>query len=161
MQVRNNTAGGISIGLRVAPHIGIRVHPCHVPLHCIGRQEHAHHRVVVACIVVIQSGERVIVLTREAFGRAVRPLVVALLAIGSIHLVAFDGRAACRVAQVRHDAAQQVGLVERGTPPIRFAHQMPGQRVVVGVALVAACAGVAVLLAPEGIDRQAGVAAIG
>ena len=38
---------------------------------------------------------------------------------------------------------------------------MPGQRVVVGVALVAACAGVAVLLAPEGVDRQAGGAAIG
>jgi hypothetical protein len=124
-------------------------------------QGNPHHRVIVACIIVIQSGERVIVLAGEAFGGAQRPLLVALPAIGTIHLVAFDGCAACRIALVGYDTAQQIGLVERGASPIRFAQQMPGQRVVVGVALVAACAGVAVLLAPEGIDRQAGGAADG
>ena len=40
-------------------------------------------------MVVVQFVERVIVLADEAFGGAVRPLVGALLAIGTIHLVAY------------------------------------------------------------------------
>ncbi len=109
-------------------------------------QGNTHYRIVVARVVIVQSRERVIVLAREAFGGAQRPLVVALLAIGTIHLVTLDGCTACRVAQAGQHAAQRVGLVEAGARPIRFAQQVPGQRVVVGVALVAASAGVVVFL---------------
>jgi len=109
-------------------------------------QGNTHYRIVVARVVVVQSRERVIVLAREAFGGAQRPLVVALLAIGTIHLVTLDGCTACRVAQAGQHAAQRVGLVEAGARPIRFAQQVPTQRVVVGVALVAASAGVVVFL---------------
>ena len=76
-------------------------------------------------------------------------------------LVALDGRAAGGIAPVGHHTAQPVGLEEGGAGPIRFAQQLPRQGIVVGVALVAATAAVDVLLQPEGVDGQRGVAAVG
>ena len=92
-----------------------------VALKGIGREEHPRLWVIIARGVVVQYADRVSVLAGEADGSAVGPLVVALLAIGTVHLVALDGRAAGGVAPVGHYTALQVGLVEGGAGPIRFA----------------------------------------
>src|SRR5579871_390769 len=85
--------------LRIATHVGIRVHPLHIPLYRIRRQEHAHYRVIVPGVVVIQPRQRIVVLAGEAFGRVERTGGITRVAIGSVELVARERGAVGRVGE--------------------------------------------------------------
>ena len=95
---------------RIAPSIGIRIHPTIVTLHGIRREEDAGDGVVVARIVVIEAGDAVVVLPRVAFvgvgtGRACRE---ARGAVGGVELRAEQGGAAAHAVEDRQYAAQVV-----------------------------------------------------
>lgn len=69
---------GVTARLRVAPHIGIGIHPLQVALYAISGEEEPGHRVIIARVVVIQPREGISILAREAFGCAHTPGGVAL-----------------------------------------------------------------------------------
>ncbi len=150
-------SGRIALRLRVPPDIGIGVHPLHVALHCIRRQEHADRRIVVAGVEVVQLGERVIVLAGIALGRGDRALAVGTVAIRPVDLIAQHRRAVRRVADTGDHTAQQIGEQEFGAT-IEFADQVPCQAVVVFVVVADATAVIHVILHAKGIDGVLGVA---
>ena len=54
----------------------------------IRRQEHTHRRVIVPGVVVVQSGQRVVVLPSEAFSRVKGSSGITDIAVGPVELVA-------------------------------------------------------------------------
>jgi len=89
-------------------------------------------------------------------------LRVTRVAIGTKHLVAFDGGNACRAAETGQHAAQRIAQVEGGLARvIQSTQQSASQAVVVQVALVTTRVEVAVFLQPEGIDGHGGATARG
>ncbi len=148
----------ITMCLRVATDIGIGAHPLQVPLLGIRRQEHADKGVIVARVVVIQLGERVIVLAGIALGCGDRALAIGTVAIGPVDLIAQHRRAAHRVADAGDHAAQQIGEQEFGLAAIEVADQVPCQAVVVFVAVAGATAVIDVILHAKGVDGVFGVA---
>lgn len=109
-----------------------------IALFLIRRQEHPSHRVVVSGDVVIQPGDRVIVLPRVAFVGVHAAGLIALVAVGAVELVAEHGGAACRVAEGGQDAAEGVGHEKGGRrrAAAQFAEEMACQAVVVRAALL-------------------------
>ncbi len=91
--------------LRVALHIGIRVHPLRIAWHSIGRHEPPTHWILPPRVVIIQPCHRIHELPGVALVGAQTALEVALIAIGTRELLALD--AACTEAQ--HHATQRVG----------------------------------------------------
>ncbi len=65
-------------------------------------------------LYVIQPGQAVVVLPGEAFGSVDGALEVTRVAVGTIHLVAFDGSAVGHVVETGQHAAQRIGQVEDG-----------------------------------------------
>ncbi len=102
----------VIIGLRVAPHIHIGVHPHRVAFFAVGGEEDADCGLVVARVVVVQTAEGVAVLASEAFAGShagETTGVVAPVAVGAVYLVASEGGAACGVADGGDDATERVG----------------------------------------------------
>ncbi len=58
----------------IAAHIAIRVHPLHIALHRIRREEQPDGGIVVACPIVIQPREPIIILPHKAFVGTQAPL---------------------------------------------------------------------------------------
>ena len=104
----------ITVRLRIPTHIPVRVLARSVPLFDIRREEHSCHLIIITGIVVIQPGQAVVVLPGEAFGGVDGTLKITRVAVGTIHLVAFDGGAACHVVETGQHAAQRIGQVEGG-----------------------------------------------
>ncbi len=143
--------------LRIPIHIPIRIHPLRITLRCICRKEHSHSRVIVSRIIVIQPGERIIILPRKRFGRVNCSGQIARCAsdaVGAEELVAFDGGAVSDVAEGGDDAAQHVGQVEDSVGAIERADQSPAEEVVVQVACADSRAGVGMFFQPEGVGRN-------
>ncbi len=82
--------GWVAPRLRVATHVGIRVHARAVARQRIGGEKHACHRVIVPGSIVIQLGQRVVILAGEAPGRVERTCRVACVAIRTVELVALE-----------------------------------------------------------------------
>src|SRR6266705_5020309 len=89
----------IILCLRVATHIGIGIHPLHVPLLRICRQEHAYLWVIVARVIVVQPRQTIVVLPGEALGRVDAAFEVAGGAIWPEYLVPFDRSATGYIAE--------------------------------------------------------------
>ncbi len=131
-------------------------------MHDIRREKHPRHLVIIARPVVIQPRERVVVLPGEAFGGVDGALRVARIAIGPKHLVALDGRDACRVTETGQHAAQRIGQVEGGLARvIQRAQQPASQGIVVQITFVPTTIEIAMLLQPKGIDGHGGTTAGG
>lgn len=96
---------GISMRLGVAIDIAIGVHPLQIPLRLIRREEHARHRVIVARDIVIQPRQAIVVLPGKALEGVEGALDGACIAVGTKHLVGFDGGSSCRPADVGEDIA--------------------------------------------------------
>jgi len=107
-------SSGIIPDLGIPTHIAVRVLTRPIPLHDIDREEYACHLVVIARPIIIQVGERVVVLPGEGFGRVETALHIAEVAIRPKHLVARDGRAVIGVVQGDQHTAQRIGQVEAG-----------------------------------------------
>ena len=99
--------------LRITPNIRIGVHSLPVALDRVHRQEASHHRVVVPRVVIVESGQAIVVLARVPFARANTPFGVALIAIWPIRLVAQHRGTPRRVAHTRHHTAQRIGEQKR------------------------------------------------
>ncbi len=97
--------------LRIPPHIVIRVHPLQIALHCIRRQEAAHHWVIVPSVVVVQPGG-ISILPRKTLVGSHSPLAVTAIAVGTVDLIALDGGTACHGVEGRQDASEGVGQEE-------------------------------------------------
>ncbi len=134
--------------LRIALHVGIRVHALHIPLRLVCREEHAHHRIVIPGIEIIQSRQGIIILPGEAFGRVERAGGVTRCAVGTEELVALERGAVGSVGEAGEQAAQRVGQVERRAAAVQRADHPPTQCVVVDVALVGARAAVSSYITP-------------
>ncbi len=142
--------------LWVRAHIGIWIHPLHVALHRIRREEDAHQRIIVPCIVIIQLRERVVVLAGVAFRRPHRAFAVEAEAVGAIELVALYAGAA-GVGNAGNDGPQRIGEQVVGAA-IVDADETASQRVVILVVEVGTGPVVDVVFQPEGGDGIFGVA---
>jgi hypothetical protein len=116
-QTKDESAG-VGEGLRVAADVGIGIHPAIVAFYRIRREEDAGDGVIVAGVVVVQAGDRVVVLAGVAFvgigaGCACRE---ARGAVGRVELRTEERGAAAHAVEDRHHAAQVVGeeVVGRG-----------------------------------------------
>ncbi len=146
--------------LRVAADVIVGIPARAIALRHICGEEDAVYRVVVAGIVVVQPGERVVVLPGKALVRPHRSLIVALGTVGTVDLVTEEGGAARGVAESGKDAAQGVGEEDTGAQRRgragQFADEAASQAVVVGVALQGAGAIVAVCFQAEGVGGDGG-----
>src|SRR5579883_2775100 len=80
----------VRLGLRVARHIAVRVHPLLVPLYPIGQEKDPGHRIVIARVVIIQPRHVIVELAGVAFVGAQGAHGVAPGAIGAVELLALD-----------------------------------------------------------------------
>ncbi len=151
----------IILRLRISLDIGIGVQPKHIPLHRIRRQEHPYLWVIIPRVVVIQPRQRVIVLSREAFGGVHRAFLIGGLAIGSKDLVARDSCTAGGGADRGHDTAQSIGQLDVGGAATEHPQVVASQRVVILVGLDGAAAAVGVLLYSKGVDGDGRARAVG
>ena len=99
-----------------------RVHPLHIALRRISREEHAHDWIVVARIEVVQPGA-VVVLPDEALGRVETACVVAIVAIRPEQLVALHGGPTRGIGERGDQAALGVAEVELRAVAIQRAKQ--------------------------------------
>src|SRR5579885_1439884 len=148
----------IIIGLRVASHIHVGVHPLLITFFAVGGEENADGWLVVARVVVVQAAEGVAVLAAEAFARcharkAAR--VVAQVAVGAVGLVAAEGGAACWGSEGGDHTAQRVSQQDVGrrrTQARQFPDQTTVEAVVIRVVLQGAVGAVAVFFQAKGVD---------
>ena len=144
---------------RIATDIGVGIHALRVTLHTVRAEKAAHHRVIVARIVVIQPADGVLVLPGEALEGPHAALLVYLRAIGVIDTVALHGGTAWRVAEVCQHTAQQVRQEEGGrlAARARLLTNQTATHAVVGRGVgVRARRVVLVLLQPKGVVRVGG-----
>ncbi len=116
----------VTEGFGIATDIGIGIHPSPITFQRIGRQEAAHHRIVVARTIVVQPGDTIVILPGEAFGGAHTPLLVARGAIGTVDLVALHYRAIGHRADGLDHAAQCIGQEHVGRGAIELADEQEG-----------------------------------
>ena len=121
--------------LRVLPHIRIGVEAQQVALHRVRREEQAYHRVVVACIVIIQPTEGIVVLAGVALVRSRLARVVLQEAKGTIAHVAYHRGRTCLIGDRGAHAAQVIGQEELHGGTEQGSNQFTGQTVV----LIDAC----------------------
>src|SRR5579885_2598899 len=85
----------IIIGLRVASHIHVGVHPLLITFFAVGGEEDADGWLVVARVVVVQAAEGDAVLAAEAFARCHARKTARVVTQVAVGLVAAEGGAAC------------------------------------------------------------------
>ena len=117
----------IAKGLRVAIDIGIRIQALRIALRRIRREEHPHHRVIVARMQVIQP-RAIVVLSNEALRGIDAARVVPPTAIRPEELIALERGPTCRVGEGRDKAAQRVRQVELRAVAVQRTEQTPGQK---------------------------------
>ncbi len=144
---------GIGIGLGIIAHVVVGIHAILVALHFVSREEDAHQRVIVARSIVVQLGQRVVVLPGIAFGGSHRPLAVSIVAKGAVDLVAPNRGTVGRVADGTDHAAQRVGEQEIGAIVVENSDLVSGQRVI-GLAVERGAASIVdvILQAKDGDD---------
>ncbi len=151
---------GITATLRIARDIAIRVHPLQIALHRIRREEHPHHWIIIPGVVVVEPGQRIIVLPGEAFGGSHTALLVALAAIGTVDLASENDRTACRVAERFQHTTKCIGQEDvgfRGRAG-QFAEEATSKAVVVGATLQGVPAPVVgMFLAAKGVAGERGI----
>ena len=143
----------ITPGLRVPPNVRIRVHPQHIALHGIRRDEAPNVRVIIPGIVVHQLGV-VHVLAGEPLAGVHHALLVAQRSVGSVDLIALDGCRTRHRGESGEYTAQCIGQGELSVGAVEGPDQSTTKRVGVRTVGCIARPVVEVLFGPEGVGEH-------
>ena len=98
-----------------------------VALHRVRREEHPHHRIIIARVRVVQP-RAVVVLPDEAFGRVDAAHIVTPRPVWSEQLITLEGGPSRRVGEGRDNAAQRIAQVELRAVAVQRAERRPARK---------------------------------